>query len=367
MRRIRIGRGLTIAAAALLAACGGGGGGSGGGADEPLSNADLAGTFFFVDLEGRGVRASTSGFTGEFAADGLGGVATTYDVNVDGVVTGPLDFDFLYDVAADGALTFRSDPGGDPFGVGGFARDGSCALLSGLSRGSQSHATVLLRKGGTYDRSSLSGAYHVAGMFGLPAGGTQGFGGDGAFDGAGDGRLTITMNGMGSVFAGTIGDFTYAVAADGASTLDVGLSLRGGVVDDGELAVWGGSLTPDESTALLFAVRRAASASNATFRGAYWAVGLRRDVASSRYVSTVGTATADGLGSVTFSLATNFDGIVTPPSSSTVGYTVAPDGRLLFDGSPALLGGISADGRFACAGGGTTTGDDPMVLVLRRK
>jgi hypothetical protein len=345
----------------LLAACGGG---SGGGANDPLSDADLAGTYFFVELEGRGTAASTSGFTGAVEADGLGQAVMNYDVNVDGDVTGPHDLEFLYDVAADGGLAFHT--AGAPFSVGGLARDGSSALLAGLSPGSQSHAVVLLRKGGSYDPSSLSGTYHLAGMIGLD-GGTRTFGGEADFDGAGDGQLTVTTNGMGTVTAGASENFTYDVSTDGTSTISLGASLRGGVVDDGELAVWGGALTPGQGTALFLAVRSAASAGLATFRGEYWAVGLRRDLASGRYVSTFGTATSDGLGNVAFSLATNFDGTVTPPTASTATYTVGAEGTLFLTGTPSLLGGISADGRFACAGGGTTDGEDPAVLVLRRK
>jgi hypothetical protein len=359
------------ALAAVLSACGGGGagngGGAGGGGNLLLTDADFVGTYHAVRLGGSGTAGETSGATGTLTADGLGNADITVTVNNAGILSSPSPFGFLYDVASDGALDFRS--GGGPFESGGVARDGACALLASVSPGGQPSVLALLKKGGTFSDASLSGAYHAAGFIGDVDGTTHAFGGPASFDGVSDCELDlVTVNNMGTtVTLFTIVPYTVSLNGDSAF-LFPGSEAEGGVVVGGAAALWGGSTTAGEGSALYVVVRAAASADDGTFAGEYWAVRLTRDLTTGRFVAETGTVTADGSGGAAVVLAPNVDGLIGPPAGTTATYAVAADGALTFTSlGTSLRGGVSADGRLAVLGGGTTRGSNPTFMLLCRK
>jgi hypothetical protein len=365
-----VSRALAVSALAALTSCGGSGGGGGG---PPvvvlLDNATLNGPYFMVYMAGESGPPDAEGATGLGTSDGEGGVPVSQTTNDMGTVTGPTGISYEYSVAGDGELAMGV--GVIEVARGGVSADGECALVASSAFGPKPAVMALLRRGGTYSDASLSGAYHFVG-FAVSVGGGEsvGFTGPVTADGAGTlSGAAVGVNLMGTVGTAAVSG-TYAIAADGTAqfTTSVPETFAGGVIKGGAVAVFGGSVTAGDAPGLLVFVRAAVSASDATFQGAYWAVTLSRDAVTGEFRSQTGTVTSDGAGNLTLEAVSNTEGtfVVEPPQPAT--YGVAADGTLTVGGGGhTMVGAITEDGSFAVAGGGTSPGSDPILVLLCRK
>ena len=357
-----------LGAVAALSACGGSGGGNPP-AGTILTVADYDGTYFIVfKTSGTTGTPEVLATTGTLTTDGAGNAAHSHTINHEGTVSGPSTTDYEYSVAADGALDLRI--GTTLFARGGLSSDGRCALLGNMVPGTLPGVLVQLRREGLHGLSSLSGAYHYVELTYSPLGTASiTFSGSVTFDGAGAGTASAMANAMGTISGPLGGPISYTVIGDGTSTFTLGSGvLEGGVADGGAVAIWGGATNGPESPGIAVAIKAASAAGLATLQGSYWIVGLARDPVSDDFRSFHGTAVADGIGNVTLLSTSNTEGVIAtePPQPTT--YTVAPNGKLtVAAGGDALVGGVSADGRFAVVGGGTTPGSEPTICVLCRK
>jgi hypothetical protein len=361
---------LALLLSALAAACGGSGGGGGGVPAPVVGPATFTGTYFAVLYSG-GHSPAAEGLatTGILVADGAGGAAHSETSNLTGVVSGPTTTPYTYTVAADGTLELFAGP--TLFARGGISADGERAVLGSIASGAFAGILVLHRRQGVHDDTSLTGIYHLVTHALDPTFGDSGATtGSAAFDGGGNvAGGAATSNTMGSLVAGPFGSGIYSVIADGTSAYaPASMDLEGGVSGDGAVGLWGGGLVAGQLVATVIAVRETSAAGPGTFQGRYWVVSFERDPAGGDFRSFTGTATSDGSGGLTLVGTSNTEGVIAaePPGATT--YTVTPTGRLTVDaGGSVLAGGVTADGRFAALGGGTTLGSPPTLVVLARK
>jgi hypothetical protein len=225
---------------------------------------------------------------------------------------------------------------------------------------------------GVFSDASLSGLYHLALIFynnssqlDVTHYGTL------TFDGAGAAAGTVDRNAGGSILAGVAVGGTYVVSPSGKLTFNyVGMEYAGGMLEDGDLVILAGSRDAGDLPSLMVLVRGSVAASLATLSGAYHVVALSATAGMASvpaWGALTTTASSDGAGTITFADGTlNTDGVISVISGGALGYTVMADGTLdLATGEPTT-GGVSPAGDFAVLGGGTGSGDAPILWFLMR-
>jgi uncharacterized protein (TIGR03437 family) len=164
----------------------------------------------------------------------------------------------------------------------------------------------------------------------------------------------------------TVGPLTYTVAADGtgtmtfplASGLDVDTQLISGienifVVNDGSYFI-GGSMAAG-GHGLVVGIKNfgAANATNANWKGFYYAAGMRFDTQPMRLTSVVGSVFADGTGNSTWARRTKqSDGLF--DSSPLITYNLNPDGSGVW---------VTAPGHVDAGVNGTTFGSSGVDIA----
>lgn len=364
---VRILVGLSLCAVCCVG-CGGGGGEAGDATDA------FAGTWHYAGYLGEVIPPAPAVVTldfGEVVADGYGGFGLTHRQNANTTVGGTTtEAGLAYTLAFDGSLTWTLAPTATQPALGGaLSTAGRLGLLSAVTVGSVPSVRVLVRRGGSFAASSLTGEYHTVSLAFLPPSDT-GYVGTTDFDGVGAGTGSGTTNREGLHQAVT-STSTYAVTPQGDLTFSQStIVLEGGILAGGDVAVVAGGTTTGETTALRLFVRESTSASLLTFSGVYHAVALlTRDTG---YVTLAGDLEADGAGGWTADFKAKAIGAYEDASGllNSGTYTVAPDGRLLVKfgtGAMEYVGGVSPDGSFATAGGPVNTSEDPALWVLVRR
>ena len=184
------------------------------------------------------------------------------------------------------------------------------------------------------------------------------------FDGAGSATTRLLFQNTDGTVTNPVSDSTgsYFVLVDGRLTLAG--QLAGGILEGGEVLVFGGTTTASGPPLVAIAIKDAPAATNATFSGTYSGVSIEFDVATGRYRSLSSTVVADGAGSMTLSGIVHSDGAVGIVPAAASSYAVVGNGGLTVGGG---LGAVSADGVFAVLGGSTTNGQNPTFTFFVRR
>jgi hypothetical protein len=361
--------GIALLCIIVLAIAGcGGGGGSDSSTPPAYSEADLNGVYQVMCVRASQTSMGVFGNYGHFVADGMGMSVPTLGENSNGLPSAPMmGAPEPYTVGSDGTISI------DDF-VGKFACGTDCALLATTTAGDDPGICILLRRDGAYSNNLLTGNYHMgaiqASLTVVQTNWTGVGGGLGpvVFDGMGGGAFPDSMqneNGTQSTPPG--GAIPYSIAADGVAEMGgnwTGIGL-GAVSSDGSLACFSGGTDASRPFLSVF-LQQGAGLSAATFSGDYRFVALRSDPANGRsFASSVGSATADGAGSMSFPLVTNnSEQVITVDMNSVAAYTVGATGILGLNG---LVGAVSPDGKYAYITGGAGAGDDPILVFFARK
>ena len=350
----------------FLAACGGGNGdpfvdGSEGG-DSGESGPDLftfSGTFHAMGMLTNGTTSNTV-FYGPLAADAVGAYSIVASVNTDGSLPpgGPAAADDEYSVDPGGGLTV----GGTLGGFGGMNPDKDVAAISSFFGG----LSVWLRRGGSFDVSSLNGTYRFVSKIAASSSTLLSLGGTIVFDGAGAGTfMPEFLNNEGNL-QGTADDpLTYTVSADGDVEIDIrGMqTLRGGIARGGEiLAVAGGALAGQDPM-VVYAIRQRTGATTSQLTGGYTLVLDRFAQVTHDRLGLSGTLSADG------GATASFRDLLTLTPLPSIPVSISDDGQIdaTLDGGYRVRGAISAAGDVAFLAGGIDDGFDPGLMALVRK
>ena len=365
---------VTISLAACLAACGGGGG------DDPVPSPPSADELFAggyaLSWVGGYQLFGSFGWTawGDATADGAGTYAHTVTANELGrlsfTTTSP---DRSYTIASDRSVRWR--PGSTSEWRGGVSADGAVLGKSMYADDRRPVMGIYLRRGRGIGPTDLMGDYHYAAYgFTLPAVDYESRWGRATFDGAGSGSVRWKANTDGAIpVPWVLESCDYAVAVDGTTTLDVelGNAYLGGVLEDGELAVFSGGTADDMTSYLWVLVAESTDATAARLDGTYFVVGIELDRSTQSPVTRTcsGTVRADGAGGLEPTLVVKQE--EDPPSSHSPlwsGYTVAADGALEVTTPEGDLwvGGVSPSGRYAVFTGDTARGGEPVLFFLYR-
>jgi len=307
---------------------------------------------------------------GTVTSDGAGHLALSLERNVDGSLDpDPYTGTMSYEADPDGSIGIldRTDPDLRVM-AGRVAKNGRLAALAKRVADEQPTLLLLERREGTYSDASISGLYVTAGFMAQPAA-TSFFGGA-SIGGSGTGTATLGTNKEGGVAAPSDVPLTYSVAANGDTTMAIGVltGLVGGTFRSGDLVVVAGSATDGVAPGLFAFVRSSSGRTLADLSGTYAFVGWRWLGASDRYLSMAGTLTADGAGTYT-TLVTRTDGVVVQEDVAGGGtYDISAAGAIsLHDATGDVYNGaLSPDGAFAIAAGALDTPDDPAFFFLHR-
>ncbi len=352
----------------LLCGCGG----SSGSAPAPGAGALLVGDYAWASMSARtGVVQDASTTWATANADGA--ETLNFDMftqNGSGTLLGPLPgIAVRYGVGLDRALGLRSTafPLLDA-SSGGVTADGAVAAL-GNNLLDTPTIQFLTRVEGTWSEASLSGQYHIGGYsydylldihsswFGVVT-----------FDGAGGASISAGINRNGVVIPFGPTPFTYSVAADGRTTINLttALTLTGQIAPDGDLLIVSGSTQAGGFPGLFAFLRVGSGLTNAVLDGTYHTVGLSRDVGASIQRGVVGATVADN-GSVEWFLR-RFESEDQIDITGDLGtYTVVGNGTLVVTtSSDQLRGAVTPDGRFAFLTRGTVANLDPTFWFLLR-
>ncbi len=298
------------------------------------------------------VTADAAGMaTGTGRASSLGVVSPT-----------PLPTDAEYFVLPDGTLEWGTFTGG----IGAMSTDTNVAALYSVGNG----MTVLLRRQGSFDLSSIAGTYRFVALLGATTGNILSLGGTLVFDGAGGATLTPEfLNNEGTHTAPDTETGTYTLTTQGDLTIDFGLlELTGGVDPTGEILTLGGGVTAGQDSLVLHAIREGAGRSAAQFNGTYAAAVYRVVPTTHDAAGRYGEMAADGAGGAMWTplfpdLAAGAPFVTIPRT-----YTVAPNGQMDMDvDAEDYRGIISESGDVAFLVGGVTDGEDPGLLAFVRK
>lgn len=242
---------------------------------------------------------------------------------------------------------------------------GVLALLVGCGGGSSSSVVIL-------SSASVTGEYTLVCLTGSLTAPTMlsRFGAITA-DGLGGYAATLgTNNGTTSSLPVAGGTGTYFVAANGALQFDA--TQYGGLSTDGSAAV--AAETADASSpSICVLLKRAGTYSAATLNGAYHhgllAVNGPAGGGSSWSTTALGATTFDDAGQMTYSTAaTNTAGAQATTGGGSAPYTLSAAGELTVSTLVGdCLGGATADGSFAVAGGALPGAGGPAMIVFAKK
>jgi hypothetical protein len=176
--------------------------------------------------------------------DGAGGVTFAYALSEDGVIAPPTGGPTTYTVAADGATTLAAPP--PAVYEGGILLGGDLVILSGSSTATRDPGMmILIRQGSGLGPASAMGTYFLAGASrGGGGGGFESVTGPATFDGAGSVSVTLTRNDDGVITTDPPQTVGYAIAGNGAFTVNAGGDLfQGAISPDGRFAMISGETT----------------------------------------------------------------------------------------------------------------------------
>jgi hypothetical protein len=358
----------SLVAVALLAACGGGGGST----PSPTASA-FNGTYSWHAWSGNVAGPVATAEWGSLTTDGFGAMGGMYHRNVGGVITGPLALTQLNAVLD--ATNMLSFDGAGAL-VGGLASDGSAALLAVAAPGNHPGIALLLRQAGDFEPSDLSGDYHLCGWSLVAGNDVALFSGSVTFDGAGNATALsfgVNNNGVVTAPAAPVPGGTYAPGTGGEVIWTTpSETLSGSVSVDGELVVFSGATGAIGGQELFVLIKKATTASNATFSGRYHDCALTAlgPPSAFRYATSNRRSDADGAGTVTTVEGGqfNFDGALAPISgTNTSTYLIAADGAMTANGGgvSVLRGGISQSGRYVVLAGDSVAGRPLLQLLIR--
>jgi hypothetical protein len=347
-----------------LAACGGGGGGGGG------SPTTLSGSFRFGQVAGFDQPATFRTSTGVAVADANGDIVLTATENVDGVISANALTLIQSTLDSNGSLALAFG-GGFPSARGVVGADGDLALVAATSDDLPPTFMTFVREWPSpATNADFAGAFHY-GIVGR-ATGVQTVVGQATSDGAGKAELAAgaASNNGGALSAALEGSFTFAVAANGATTmtLEGDIQLAGGLLPGGGLLITSGSITDGDDPAMFAFVQAATTATNATLSGTYRIVGIAHAFDTPAFRSMTGTLVADGAGNATIQWTTSQVGAIVIEPAFAATYGVGSSGILgVTTPTVVLQGAVSQDGRYGFLSGGTTFGSEPTFLLLVRQ
>jgi len=337
------------------------------------------GTYFYQALAGNFPVPAGYSWWGDLMADGVSeitGGTLSWNDGAGGVLSDSAP-EIAYTVDAARRMTW---PGGGAFNAqGGIASDGSVATMSSIGATGWPGLAILVRRGGTFDLTSLEDTYHLNG-FCIDDSTDVALWGTVTFDGFGGATEELSGNANGLVVGPTPSMAqTYTVTADGTVTLTVGAlntPNQGGILMGGDLVVLSGP-TDGEAPCLLVLIRHSDSASESVLSGNYHIGAFLAEANAPppppppHFSSFTGTGSSDGLSTVTTNTGgrINIDGAVGPfPAAMTNdSYTVAADGTLSVTiAGTTLVGAVSPSGDYAALAGGTTLGSFPQFWFFVR-
>ena len=358
----------TICCLGLLAALLGCGGGGGGGGDDAV----LAGPYTYIGSINQDLtpRLQTRWGSGD-VTDGVSSISGVF--NWGGLINS-LDVSHLLTVDNAGALTLRSPsaPMAPPTALGWARMDGRLAACLEDADGAFLHM-YLKRDGQGMQAADFAGDY-----FRITFGGISGNFGSVLYRETASGTGTSARTfGIGN-FNGNAnqlcvgGQDTYTVGEDGAMTLDVtGTRYTGQLTRDGTLGILSGGAQPQSTPELLFLLKGATSANDATFSGTYCMICYAYEPDPDRFTGAVGSFTPNGTGSYSYALRFNQGFGLGPVDTDTGTYEVGADGALDVwinntDVEPFLRGAGSQDGDYAILWGANKDGEFVQVYLLFR-
>lgn len=354
-------------AAGLVVGCGG----SGDGGDTTASL--LSGPYHFVGIE---AHTDTVGIVrtqwGAIASNGTGYLQSTTISNDDGTVGGlEMEGGIPYGISSQRALNVWDPTSpGQALASGRIAPSGDLGALGTTENGSDPGLYLALRRSGAFSTASLQGDYAVCVFLCNIAGHVnEGDAGEFTFDGVGGLSGGITYNVEGTV-GGTPVSGSYTVDSTGHVSIGFGGpgTVRGGILENGDVAVAAGNTVSGENPMFLVLVRRTVGATNGLFAGQYYLAGIEHDIGADAYRAVTGTLVADADGAFTAETRENDEGVVSPvPSPASGTYIVSPNGHLRIESPGGVMeGSVAPGGGFAVIGGGTETGTNPSLFVLVR-
>ena len=369
--------GLFLALAALpLTSCGGGGGGDeDSGPVEGSTPTTLSELFFQGNYRAVAQWCNTNAtgsYAGPMNADGAALLrwAASTTLNDNTIVSAGNPGIDNFTVAPIGTLGWNE---ADPNGMqGGLITGGSVALAASNKSGANPEVRVAVQLGAAaYQQSLIWGSYFVAAWGSEnPAAGTpsrRARWGTVVFDRFGDlGHASTEQNLNGDYSTDNFGGRNYTMTQDGSITFGMMQSdFTGGVHPSGELIIAGGGTSNGQFPTIAVLVQKSALQLEESFEGAFWIVGFEGTPTGCR--SFHGTATADGVGTLSISNTTdNVDGVLGTTPATSWSYVIAPSGAMDVDGS-RLFGHLSFSGRFAVLSGGRVDGQNPFFAFLAKK
>jgi len=364
---------LSLAGGCLAFGISGCGGGSG--AAPPMASKNLfSGSYDVAAVWGMQipVPSRVAGMWGTAVADGAQSVSLAAASNELGVIdpaylVGTLD----YSIGLDRTLGWRST--GGPFldvWSGGISADGHVAALAGVQP-SQPGVFLLTRRVGSWSDASLTGDYHLCGFtFNHVLALHTGWMGTITFDGTGGASVSVGAN-----YNGTIAPFgpspvLYAVAPDGAVTMDFGgsITVQGSLTGGGDVVIASGSTTSGGPAAIYALVRASAATSAATFSGEYHVAGFAKDTVTNEHRCMTGWMRPDGATNVSWITRNVVEQDAGVRGGGIGTFTVVGNGSLLISTqlNDNLRGAVSPTGDFAVLGRISDPGSDPTFLFLFR-
>jgi hypothetical protein len=224
------------------------------GYDPPTVGGSFHSVFYATEVASR----DSLCIVGPAVLDAGTGIVTGIVRNRMGVVSAS-SYSFGYEAFLDGSVRVTEPTGGTVLD-GSFVRGGSVAVLGGAVEpaGALPAVQVFVRASAAATSATFAGSYWFVALMRDPV--TREYRtltGSAEADGGGTASWTATANLEGRVTPGIVDAGAYAVAADGALTLEtVSGTLSGGVSEDGRFAVLGGGTTAGTPPAIWFFARK---------------------------------------------------------------------------------------------------------------
>ncbi|MDJ0523114.1 MAG: hypothetical protein QNJ90_13680 [Planctomycetota bacterium] len=193
--------------------------------------------------------------------------------------------------------------------------------------------------------------------------------GDLVSDGTGGLTGSYDQNEAGVVQTGlTLPASSYSVSGDRSTVLTLGsLSFDGWANQDGDVVV-GGCVTTTAPPSAAALIKAGSGFSSASLSGDYHFTRFTVD-GSGDVVTSYGTASFNGAGSVTVQRTVNTEGVISTPVGVAASYVVQPNGLFSFTlpGGETYIGAIATGGELALAAGSTVNGDEPRAYAFLRE